>query len=39
MGTLKKKYKTKKENLIKLDRYLRALNNKTGNKVLYKYGK
>ncbi len=39
MGALKKKYKPKKANLIKLGRYLRALNNKTGDKVLYKYGK
>jgi hypothetical protein len=34
MGTLKKKYKPKKENVLKLNEYLKKLNNKTVKKVL-----
>lgn len=43
MGVVKRKkvgsYKPKKDNVIKLTEYLKNINNKIGNKVLYKYGK
>tara|TARA_R110000796_G_scaffold226982_1_gene343507 strand:+ start:89 stop:220 length:132 start_codon:yes stop_codon:yes gene_type:complete len=43
MGAVKRKkvgsYKPKQDNVIKLTEYLQNIDNKTGNKVLYKYGK
>tara|TARA_R110000772_G_scaffold148681_1_gene259256 strand:- start:25 stop:156 length:132 start_codon:yes stop_codon:yes gene_type:complete len=43
MGIIKRKkvgsYKPKQDNVIKLTEYLQKINNKIGNKVLYKYGK
>ena len=43
MGVVKRKkvgsYKPKQDNVIKLTEYLQNIDNKTGNKVLYKYGK
>ncbi len=35
MGNIKKKYKPKQQNVIKLREYLQNLNNKTIKKVLY----
>ncbi len=35
MGNIKKKYKPKQQNVIKLREYLQNLNNKTTKKVLY----
>jgi hypothetical protein len=43
MGVVKRKkvgsYKPKQDNVIKLTEYLQNIDNKKGNKVLYKYGK
>lgn len=42
MGIVKRKkvgnYKPKQDNVIKLTEYLQNIDNKIGNKVLYKYG-
>ena len=42
MGVVKRKkvgsYKPKQDNVIKLTEYLENIDNKIGNKVLYKYG-
>jgi hypothetical protein len=43
MGVVKRKkvgsYKPKQDNVIKLTEYLKNIDNKIGDKVLYKYGK
>ena len=43
MGVVKRKkvgsYKPKQDNVIKLTEYLKNIDNKLGNKVLYKYSK
>lgn len=42
MGVVKRKkvgsYKPKQDNVIKLTEYLQNIDNKKGNKVLYRYG-
>tara|TARA_R100001460_G_scaffold99527_1_gene142807 strand:+ start:583 stop:699 length:117 start_codon:yes stop_codon:yes gene_type:complete len=38
MGTIRGKYKKKNKNLLRLDNYIKKLDNKKDKKLLYRYG-